>query len=184
MDNIGDNKLYKELRDEWSSGGLVRTMAERSLGEVCYNCGSTEAIELHHVVPLKCGGTNNLSNIVVLCHKCHCAAHHGRHIRDYCNKKITGRPHKVNSKEFEDAIIDYINCKIGGSECKKRMGVKKGTHIADSRYYKQVIKERGIKSIKNNIDLIRNKRGDILDGDRAGYIIYINGNVEYKYYGE
>ena len=109
------------------------------------------------------------------------AAHHGRHIRDYCNKKVSGRPLTVDVAEYEKAILDYIYCKIGGRECKDRMGIGKSTHIADSRHYKKMLKEKGIKSVKNNIDLIRNKRGDINKGDKTGYIVYINGNVENIY---
>ena len=41
------------------------------LGTVCCNCGSNLDVEYHHVVPLALGGTNNIGNIVPLCHVCH-----------------------------------------------------------------------------------------------------------------
>ena len=178
-----DSAEYQRLRDEWAGTSAARIMAERNLGKVCFNCGSDKGIELHHVVPLKLGGTNNLSNIVVLCHRCHCAAHHGRHIRNYCNKEVSGRPHKVSNEQFEEAVKDYIDFKIGGSECKKRMGLSKSTHIADTSCYKKLKKEKGIARLKNNIDLIINKRGKITAGDTAGYIIYANGKTVNIYYG-
>lgn len=191
MDNINNNTTntktntseYESLRKEWDNG-LGRTIAKMNLGNVCYNCGCTEAVELHHVVPLKFGGTNNLSNIVALCHRCHMAAHYGRHMRDYCNKQVSGRPHKVPDEEYKKAIEDYINIKIGGSECKSRMGVCKKTHIADTRHYKETMKKLGIEKIRNNIDLIRKRRGYINKGDEAGYVIYNNGDVINIYYGE
>lgn len=48
----------------------------------CYNCGSTtDTLELHHIVPLGLGGTNNPSNIVPLCGKCHDLVHGTTHER-------------------------------------------------------------------------------------------------------
>jgi len=43
----------------------------------CINCLETnkEVLQLHHVVPLSVGGTNNKWNIVVLCEKCHSIIH-------------------------------------------------------------------------------------------------------------
>lgn len=173
---------YERLRKEWSSGGIVRTMAERTLGNVCYNCGSTECTELHHVVPLKLGGTNNISNIVVLCSRCHKAAHYGRHIRDYQNKKITGRPHKTDVQTLEKAISLYISGRIGTKECKSMMNMAESTKIGDMSYYKKYLKKRGIKKVKNNIDIITKKRGFLLDGDIVGMIEYENGEIKVTRY--
>jgi hypothetical protein len=45
---------------------------------VCGNCLSDEGdkIIFHHIVPVILGGTDNLSNIVPLCDKCHKLIHH------------------------------------------------------------------------------------------------------------
>lgn len=185
MDNININintTTYEELRAEWTSG-LTRVMAKQTLGDTCYNCGSDEGIELHHVVPLKLGGTNKLSNIVVLCHRCHCAAHNGRHIKDYQNKKVSGRPHKVSDDVLTSALKDYLNCKIGTKECKARIKMADSCKITDMRFFKRLVKELGIAEYKNNIDIIRKRRGYINKGDEAGYIIYNNGDVINIYYG-
>lgn len=48
-----------------------------ALPKKCYNCGSTENLNYHHIVPLALGGNNVLTNIAVLCGKCHWAVHHG-----------------------------------------------------------------------------------------------------------
>lgn len=178
-----EDREYKKLRDEWASGGLVRSMAERTLGRVCYNCGSDECIELHHVVPLKLGGTNNLSNIVVLCHRCHCAAHNGRHIKDYQNKEVTGRPHNVETEELDKALNEYVIGQIGSAECKARMGLSQKTKIGDMSYYKRFKKDHGIKKVKNNIDIILNKRGEVEKGENVGYIEYEDGRKEVNVYG-
>lgn len=41
---------------------------------VC-GCSSYIILELHHIIPLKCGGTNTADNFVILCPNCHAAAH-------------------------------------------------------------------------------------------------------------
>lgn len=46
------------------------------VGRVCANCGETEDIEYHHIVPLALGGNDVLSNICPLCYKCHCKVHY------------------------------------------------------------------------------------------------------------
>lgn len=137
---------------------------------------------MHHVVPLKLGGTNNISNIVVLCNRCHKAAHYGRHIRDYQNKKITGRPHKTNDSRLSNAIEKYIHGQIGTSECKAMMNLSPKSKISDMSYYKRYLKEHGIKHVRNNIDIIRKKRGYVENGDVVGCIEYENGEIEVTTY--
>lgn len=41
------------------------------LSDKCVNCNSNIELQLHHIVPLGAGGTNNLGNIVTLCNKCY-----------------------------------------------------------------------------------------------------------------
>ena len=166
---------YEELRREWSNG-TVRTMAEISLGKVCYNCGSDKDVELHHIVPLKLGGTNCISNIAVLCHKCHMAAHYGRHIRDYQNKKVSGRPHKADNDIIEKAFADYASGKIGAKECKATLNMSQKVHLTDMRIFKEFKKTHKIRSVKNNIDIIIAKRGEKpRSGEIIGSIVYENG---------
>ena len=57
---------------EWE-GIRERTFAEQ--GRRCGKCGKAGALEVHHVKPLKEGGTNDPSNLQVLCRDCHIGAH-------------------------------------------------------------------------------------------------------------
>lgn len=43
----------------------------------CTACGETwvNYLEVHHIVPLGDGGTNDLSNLITLCRLCHAKAH-------------------------------------------------------------------------------------------------------------
>ena len=43
-------------------------------GNRCVNCGISRNLRFHHVVPLRSGGHDAHSNIVVLCHECHMKA--------------------------------------------------------------------------------------------------------------
>jgi len=183
MENYENTSNYEELRKEWANG-LTRVMAKMSLGEVCYNCGSGEAIELHHIVPLKVGGTNNISNIAVLCHRCHMAIHFGQDVRQYKNKKIGGRPHKVDDETMNEAFKLYLLGKIGASECKNMLNISEKCKIADMSAFKAYKRERGIKSHRNNIDIIRKKRGYIKPGQTSGYIEYTDGTIENLTYEE
>ena len=41
----------------------------------CAKCGSKENIEIHHMIPLAMGGTNDEINLIPLCHSCHKKIH-------------------------------------------------------------------------------------------------------------
>jgi len=55
-------------------------IAQEKLREtnLCQRCGTKEDLEVHHIVAVSVGGNNELSNLVVLCHKCHRAEHKGK----------------------------------------------------------------------------------------------------------
>lgn len=78
---------YEELRTEFDNPAFRKKII-KAKSSACSNCKSEENIEYHHIVPLVLGGTNNMSNITALCHKCHKAAHYGRHIHHYLNSSI------------------------------------------------------------------------------------------------
>lgn len=46
-------------------------------GDKCVICGSKHRsrLEIHHVIPKSEGGTNEIGNLIPLCHICHCAVH-------------------------------------------------------------------------------------------------------------
>lgn len=60
---------------EWFT--LNRPSIARLLPSSCGNCGSKQDIQIHHVVPLKVGGTNRITNLVPLCRECHKRVHGG-----------------------------------------------------------------------------------------------------------
>lgn len=48
-----------------------------AIGTKCCNCGSTEELEYHHIIPLSLGGNDVLSNYCCLCYACHSLLHFG-----------------------------------------------------------------------------------------------------------
>ena len=46
-----------------------------STGEGCYICHWTEGLTVHHVMPKRLGGSNQIDNLVCLCDGCHALWH-------------------------------------------------------------------------------------------------------------
>lgn len=57
-------------------------------GNICLKCGSTERIEMDHIVPVSLGGENTMDNLQPLCKICNIKK--GKKIVDY-RKKSNGR---------------------------------------------------------------------------------------------
>lgn len=83
----------------------------------CFECGSTEKIEYHHVIPKSKGGTKTIP----LCLSCHSKIH-GEHmlkLRNLANearnktikeKKEKGIPHNLGRKEgFRESMETFMN---------------------------------------------------------------------------
>ena len=49
----------------------------REKHKACEFCGSDNRLEVHHIIPLALGGSNNLGNLIVVCKKCHNKLHVG-----------------------------------------------------------------------------------------------------------
>jgi 5-methylcytosine-specific restriction endonuclease McrA len=63
--------------------------------ERCANCGGTESLEWHHMIPAILGGTAEPENMICLCHNCHLSvsAYHRKLFPDKF-----GRPRKQKGK--------------------------------------------------------------------------------------
>lgn len=166
---------YKELREEWERSYALREKIREECGSVCCNCGGEEAIEYHHIVPLKLGGTNRISNIVALCHSCHCAAHRGRHISAYQNKEVSGRPIREIDDDYFEA---YVNGMIGTSKLKELAEIPVNSHVSDLVAFKKYKEKHNITRIRNNIDTILKKRGIIHKDEVVGAVLYTDGSIK------
>lgn len=63
----------------------------------CYICGSTENLQLHHIIPLSNGGPNIPSNILTLCGECHGKVHD--------NKGLQLAREKISEKKKGEFIL-------------------------------------------------------------------------------
>lgn len=123
----------------------------------CVNCGATDNIQFHHIVPLSNGGTNRETNIVPLCATCHIKAHNGMVRPTNCK----GRPRNPPPNQYEEILQRYADGEIGKAEAGKLLGLtKKGTiHITGYWWYKEWCARHGIEGvIKNSVDLKTQKK--------------------------
>lgn len=175
----------EELRSEYRNMLLNGTLA--ALGTKCVNCGSTENIEFHHIVPLLLGGTNRLRNIVPLCNRCHKAAHRGRHISHYQNTKNSGRKSNVTDETAFSVLDKWADGQIGNKKCAELIGVKRpddGKPFTITQYaqYKKWCKMQGYKSVKNILD------SKVINGSKAidenTFVVFIDHSGASTYRAE
>ena len=160
-------KITKEVKEE-----VLRKCDYR-----CINCGSTDDLEIHHVIPLEIGGNDIPSNMVVLCYDCHKA------VTNFQLLLMTaGRPHKSGGRkrmvvDCDDTLDRYFRCVIGKKECQELLGISPKNHLTDNVWYKEYLEKHNIKRFRNNID-IRTATGGIKYGDCVGYVVYQDGRKE------
>ena len=172
---------YNELRIEYNRPSFKKHLHE-VLGDVCVNCGSTEDVEFHHIVPLRDGGTNTIGNIVPLCYRCHQATHGSRKswISRSARSERTGRPRKISYEDAEPTLDKYFRCEIGSKEAWDTMGFTGDVKLSGTLVFKQYVKEHHITAYRNNIDIIRKKNDGVIPfGHKLGYIIIGNGEPEF-----
>lgn len=172
------------LRSETTNPAFRRKIKEEH-GNTCANCGSGENIEYHHIVPIFLGGTNKISNIIPLCHKCHQAAHKGRNVSRYKNKSNPGG--RKTNKTDDDAyrIFDmYTNGEIGNRKAQELFGYSSRTHVAQLAQFKRYMELKGISEVHNIIDVTATVSSErFKNGCKVRYIVYKDGrreNITYK----
>ena len=160
-----------------------RTVLDR-FDNSCANCGEKETyLEIHYIVPLSRGGTDNIGNLAPLCWKCHQLAHSGYNIREKQKeilKTAGGRKRSCSAEAFDAAFTKFINGEIGKMKFSELTGYKSPKV---SPYFKEAMKRHGMASIRNNLDIAMTNRGvnwayNLRDGDVIGCIEYIDGRKE------
>ena len=142
-------------------------------GDRCVNCGSTEEIEFHHIVPLYVGGTNRPENIVPLCASCHHAMHYGIRIDEHMRRRKAcgGRPSKEISDDGRDALAQYMWGQIPKTVACKAIGVARIDQCRPMRCVKEIMDSRGVEKFKNNLEVKLVLHGSVKEGDEVGWII-------------
>lgn len=62
------------------AGPMDREFVQWLRTQPCVDCGSTERIEVGHIVSVKCGGSNDSSNLIPQCRP--------------CNRRLSSKPHR------------------------------------------------------------------------------------------
>lgn len=150
---------------------------KQNKGTICCNCGSSDNIEYHHIVPIALGGNDIESNIVPLCHRCHKVAHHGRHITHYLSHRNSGRKPSATYKDACKIYDMYVDGEIGRRKACELLNCKKSAQITQQKWFKEYKEEHGITKVKNNIDVI-GTNSDLVNGMKCGYICFADGRIE------
>jgi 5-methylcytosine-specific restriction endonuclease McrA len=58
-------------RQEWKA---TRAHVRERDGNACRHCGATFRLSVHHIVPARYGGSDDVDNLVLLCSGCHSRA--------------------------------------------------------------------------------------------------------------
>jgi 5-methylcytosine-specific restriction endonuclease McrA len=53
----------------------TKAMLVKAKGKRCQRCGNEHKLTIHHIKPVSEGGTNDLSNMALLCDTCHKKVH-------------------------------------------------------------------------------------------------------------
>ena len=168
---------HEKLRQEFVNGSFRKILAD-NIPAVCCNCGCTENVEYHHVVPLFRGGTNKLSNIVPLCNQCHKAVHMGQHISQYKNHSHTGRPKRwLLTPEREEILWHWAKGEIGTIRFRELLGMGHRVQIKHTMMYQDFIKKHGIDNIKNTYDAVL-ARFKLTGNYKSSEICYTDGHTE------
>lgn len=146
-------------------------------GVECVACGSIEAIDYHHILPLVLGGDNRYSNIVPLCYMCHEKIHGHNMTRLTRWSANAGRPKENAPKGYKEVLIRYIVGEINTIKVKKELGLSRGVRIAEKWYYKDLLKEMGISKVQKKRGIKDSLYSHIVykDGSEEWYI---NGNIQ------
>lgn len=154
-------------------------LQKQKIGTRCINCGTEEMIEYHHVVPLGLGGNDVAENIVPLCHSCHKAAHCGQHISHYVKTENSGRKPKATLEESKETFDLYIRGAIGNRQVCEELGYSNRTSIITRPVFKKYLIQKGIKNVRNLVDIAySNRASGLKEGDVVGEITYVDGRVE------
>ncbi len=63
--------IHRRANDGYSPTWRARSMAARRAQPVCQRCGGTTDLTTDHIIPGSLGGTDDWSNLRVLCRSCH-----------------------------------------------------------------------------------------------------------------
>lgn len=116
---------------------------ELKVDNVCANCGSTDKLEIHHIVPLQRGGQNVQGNVVRLCWRCHRAAHD----RKQQKESKAGRKRIPKPDNWDVIAHQIVTNQIGVLETAVKLGIG---HNTMNSWLNEYTKENNINKCGKN----------------------------------
>ena len=96
-----------------------KVVYSRDVG-VCQCCGGYQYLEYDHISPYSCGGSNDVSNIQLLCRKCNRSKSNSCYCKIH-NKKVGVNCCKGNTtKKSSSSAIQCSGTTKKGARCKNR----------------------------------------------------------------
>lgn len=98
--------MRKRKPEDWPS--LKKLVLERDNYE-CRVCGKKMSGQVHHIISRRLGGSDDVSNLITLCGRCHMVV---SPVPDKIISKVWGIPlDKISScrNEINDAIMKFVN---------------------------------------------------------------------------
>lgn len=121
---------------------MVRS-GELKVDNACANCGSTDRLEIHHIVPLQRGGKNVQGNVVRLCWRCHRAAHDRKHQKE----SSSGRKRIQKPDNWNEIADQIVTNQVGVLETAAKLGIG---HNTMNRWLNEYTKENDINKCGKN----------------------------------
>ena len=141
-----------------------RTLTNKDKEEIglqCCNCGSTEDLQYHHIIPIAIGGKDINSNICCLCYDCHYKLHHdgkGSKVNNYgelikkgqAKAKKEGRNAGATANEVtvvfnDDSVKVFDSAKYAAKYL--NCGLRSVQHWCEGQNTKYISKQYDIKNI-------------------------------------
>lgn len=100
------SEKYKLRNSQQVEFKVAKEAYVSSVGNACEHCGEA-AIDVHHIIPIEKGGTNDASNFVCLCRRCHQRVHDNVYKVDSETKELSAI---INANHIipEDQKPQYI----------------------------------------------------------------------------
>lgn len=174
--------LYEKRKQ--SGHTALRQQVVEHCGTACANCGSSQEVEYHHIVPLSNGGTNRVSNFVALCPICHLKAHGKLKYRN-----VWSREHVINMEKPDganDVIEKYLHGELSKSDVCQKWGAPQDKPLYYIDFFRVYLERHGIISYQNFVELKKNHRANtLMDGEERTYlaaIVILFYGTEERYY--
>ena len=91
-------------------------------GGICQCCGSSQSLEYDHITPYSCGGSNDASNIQLLCQKCNRSKSNSCYCKVH-NKKVGINCCEGNTTKTQSSSTTSSQCTgttKKGNRCRNR----------------------------------------------------------------